>query len=108
MIEIPKDLEFEGTGHRGAAFEQKGQSERNLQTMLEALSNKQAQKAVESLSKIKEDQWKGINENLTILGGFMDTSAGSVLNVFKDTLVQTISLKFAEVLANINKELYAI
>jgi len=76
--------------------------------MLESVATKKAQKALTALSLIKPAQWGGINENLKILGGFMDMGAGSVLNVFKDTLVQTIGLKFGEILAPIKNEIYAI
>ena len=63
---------------------------------------------VERLEKINKNQWEGINENLTLLSGFIDKSAGNVLSQLKDDITQTISLKFAEVLAPIKNEIYGI
>ena len=69
---------------------------------------KAQQEFTERLQKINKNQWEGINENLTILEGFIDKSAGNVLSQLKDDITQTISLKFAEILAPIKNEIYAI
>lgn len=108
MIVIPKDLEFEGTGHKGAVFEQKGLSERNLQTMLKALSNPKAQKAVELLASIKKGQWAGIATNLNTLKMFVDPTATDILDSFKKSITDTISLKFGQILSPIKNEIYAM
>lgn len=62
----------------------------------------------ERLQKIKKNQWEGINENLTILKGFVDKSAGNILSQLKDDITQTIALKFGEILAPIKNEIYGI
>ena len=62
----------------------------------------------EKLQKIKKNQWEGINENLTILTGFINKSASGVLNTFKDTLLSSISLSFGQILAPIKNEIYAM
>ena len=49
---MPREFEFEGSGHKGPAFEQKGMEDRNLTTLLKILSNKTTQKSVEALSLI--------------------------------------------------------
>lgn len=62
----------------------------------------------ESLQKIKKEQWEGINENLTILTGFIDKSASGALSAFKDTLLSSIKLSFGAVLAPLKNEIYAM
>jgi len=70
---------------------------------------KKAQKEfLEKLQKIKKEQWEGLNENLTILTGFIDKSASGALSAFKDTLLSSISLSFGQILAPIKNEIYAM
>ena len=68
---MPKDFEFEGSGFKGAAFEQKGMEERNLQTLLKSLSNKETQKSIEALSNIERDEWKTMAITETMLNSFV-------------------------------------
>ena len=111
MIKIPKpkDLEFEGTGHKGAAFEQKGLSERNLQNLLETLSDKTAQKSVQALSKIDKDEW---SDMASMAGSMQQMSAmGGVVMILASTFEQFLediqnSLKAA--VAPALNEIYAI
>ena len=99
---MPKDYNFEGSGHRGAAFEQKGFQERNLQLLLKTLSNKTVQKSVEALSQIEKDEWRSMAETTLALNSFVELGgAGKLLSSIKDT----IDLKMDEYLAPLQNEI---
>ena len=63
---------------------------------------------VERLEKIKKNQWEGINENLTLLKGFVDKNAGNILSQLKNDITETISLKFGQILAPLKNEIYSM
>lgn len=69
---MPKELDFEGSGFKGAVFEQKGFQERNLESLLIALGSKEAEKTVTELAKIKKDQWREMGTAVDQLKGFIE------------------------------------
>ena len=104
MIIAPRDFDFEGSGFKGAEFEQKGMEERNLQVLLKSLSNKTTLKSIESLSKIDRDDWTAMAATATMLNSFVALGGtGELLSSIKTT----IDLKIAEFLSplenNINQ-----
>ena len=109
MIIIPKDdFNFEGSGYKGAEFEQKGQEDRNLTNLLTILSNKTTQKSVEALSKIDKTEWASIAETSTNLrsiveGGGLESVFGSMV----DQIYDAVKLKIDELTSPLTNEITA-
>lgn len=97
----PRDFDFEGSGHKGAAFEQKGREERNIANLLAIFGNAEANKTLTELSKIKKDQWKSMGETLGVLKDFMDTGGIS----FFDRIEETWSLQVQNALSPLLNEI---
>ena len=105
MIIVPKDFEFEGTGHRGAAFEQKGLEERNLATLLKTLSNKETQKTIEDLSKIKPQAWKAMGNTIETLADFVEGGVFGGLKDIGQDFKDTLSLQVEEALSPLKNQI---
>jgi len=68
---------------------------------------REQQKALEAMAKIKPEQWKGINANLTILKEFMDLDAPGIFRQMKASITETISLKVQELFSPLKNEINA-
>ena len=72
---MPKNMDFEGSGFKGASFEQKGQSERNLETLLTKLGSKKMGEVIGNFADIDDDQWstlKDTTQSIIQLGNKLD------------------------------------
>lgn len=95
-----------GSGFKGAAFEQKGMEERNLQTLLKSLSNKETQKSIEALSKIERDEWTAMAITATTLNNFLSLGGPSeLINSITSSIETTIKLQIDSLLSPINNEI---
>ena len=72
---------------------------------IEAYKLQQAKAFMEEASKIKPEQWKGINSVLDKVKGFIDIDAGSIFSDVKDGIVDTLILKKDELFAPIRNEI---
>lgn len=70
------------TGSKGFGFEQKGYQERNLESLLKILSNKEANKTLQGLAEIPEKEWSDMRSTASELRQFVE--AGGVGQVFED------------------------
>ena len=68
---------------------------------------REQQKALEAMAKIKPEQWKGINANLTILKEFMDLDAPGIFRQMKFSITETVSLKIQELFSPLKNEINA-
>lgn len=94
------------SGFKGAAFEQKGMEERNLQVLLKSLSNKETQKAIENLSKIEKDEWKAMAATAVMLNSFVSLGGTSELATILTTSIgDTITLQIESILTPITNEI---
>lgn len=95
-----------GSGRKGFGFEKKGIQERNLLLLLETLSKKETQKAVEALSKIKKDEWIAMAATATMLNSFV-TLGGNVafFNVMTESIKETIKLQVDSLLSPLTNEI---
>ena len=103
---MSKDFEFEGSGFKGAAFEQKGMEERNLQTLLKSLSNKETQKSIEALSNIERDEWKAMATTATMLNSFVALGSTSELaTILTRSIKETVTLQIESILSPLTNEI---
>lgn len=94
------------TGRRGFGFEQKGFQERNLQLLLETLSKKETQKAIESLAKIEKDEWKAMAETASFLNTFISLGGKVALfNTMQESIKETIKLQIDSLLSPLTNEI---
>ena len=90
------------SGFKGAAFEQKGLEERNLQTLLKSLSNKETQKSIEALSNIERDEWKAMAVTVTMLNNFVSLGGADILT---SSIKETIKLQIDSLLSPLMNEI---
>lgn len=87
---MPKDVNIQPGEFRGWDIEKKGYQERNLETFLKTISNKEAQKSIESLAKIEKEDWVSMNGVIQEIKGFVGGTnvgvAGDLTESIKDTL----------------------
>ena len=108
---MPKNMDFEGSGHKGAGFEQKGYSERNLQSLLMTLgSSGKAQEAIKDLSKIDKNQWIGIATHMDFLGSLVGITGTDfdVLSGIRDTLKDVITTEINAALTPLKNEIIGV
>ena len=72
---------------------------------IEAYKLEQAKEFMKEASKIKPNQWKGINEVLTNIKGFIDVDANTLFGDVKNSIVESITLKTSELLSPLKNEL---
>ena len=95
-----------GSGFKGPGFEMKGFQQRNLENLLKTLSNKETQKSIEALSKIKKDEWKFMAEATTQLNSFLALGGiEAFASHFTERINTTIELKIDEFLSPLNNEI---
>ena len=95
-----------GSGFKGPGFEMKGFQQRNLENLLKTLSNKETQKSIEALSKIKKDEWKAMATTAIMLNSFL-TLGGieAFTSRFTESIKNTIELKIDEFLSPLNNQI---
>ena len=86
-----------------------GELPENLEKVADAggWEEREQQKALEAMAKIKPEQWKGINANLTILKDFMDLDAPGIFRQMKFSITETVSLKMQELFSPLKNEINA-
>ena len=67
----------------------------------------QKAKALEAMAKIKPEQWKGINANLSLLKDFIDLDAPGIFRQMKFSITETVSLKMQELFSPLKNEINA-
>ena len=102
---MPKDVNIQPGEFRGWDIEAKGYQERNLQTFLETISNKEAQKSIESLAKIEKDDWISMNGVIQKIKGFAAGTDLGILSGVGDTLRDTIRTELNNAIAPLKNEL---
>ena len=106
---MPKDLDFEGTGHKGAEFEMKGYQERNLQNLLQTLKKKEVNESVKALADLEENEWNIIatsTSTLADVGGYLGQLSG--LGGLGQSITDQLKLQMNQILAPIYNEIYGM
>lgn len=95
-----------GSGFKGPGFEQKGLQERNLGILLETLSKKETQKALESLSKIDKDEWKAMASTAETLNSFVSLGGTSELaTILTGSIKKTVTLQIESILSPLTNQI---
>lgn len=111
MSIIAKD--FEGTGFKGAEFEMKGYQERNLETLLKTLSNKEVQKTVTEMAKIEKEEWLAMGVIALSLKdiahlGISNVTDLAIFSGLKQGVQDTLKTELAAAFAPLKNELISI
>jgi len=67
--------------------------------------NEASDKALKEMAKIKPEQWKVINETLTVVKGYLDVSANDAFKSMTEGVVEQARLKFEEIMSPIKNEM---
>ena len=95
-----------GSGFKGPGFEQKGFRERNLQLLLDTLSKKETQKAIEALAKIDKDEWVDMSKAATQLNSFLSLGGIEAYTAhFTKSIKDTIKLQIESILSPLTNEI---
>ena len=61
----PKDFEIDPIGLKGFGFEEKGYQERNMENLVNILSNKEATETLTQIAKVKKEEWNAMSTTIT-------------------------------------------
>ena len=102
---MPKDFEFEGSGFKGAEFEQKGLRERNLDSLLKIFGSDEATETLTELAKVKPKTWKAMGETITLFADFIDEGTFGGLSDIGQDFKDTLSLQVEDALSPLTNQI---